>query len=300
MKRSIPLFSLAALIATTGVSADGEPAFVQELSMPVDNVEASLPLENLVAAVETASEPVSSMPLSAETQEVVKAPVSVATEIDIMKISEAFGHILGKNLETIGVKFDVAHVIKGLQDCFSGKESPMTELECIQAITIAQEAVFKLQCTENLKAAELFLEENKKAAEVVALEEGKVQYKITAPGNGADQVEAHCSPLIKYAGKYSDGTVFGASKEEEAISLDEIIPGLRAGLIGMKEGEKRTVYIHPDLAYGTTGLLAPNSLLMFEIEVVKTNAPLVAETKEAQSPQMNLPAEITDSKVDLR
>jgi len=194
----------------------------------------------------------------------------------------------------------VAHVIKGLQDSFSGKDSPMTEIECIQAITVAQEAVFKLQCTENLKVAESFLEENKKETEVIALEEGKVQYKITEAGQGSAQVEAHCSPLIKYAGKYLDGMVFGASKEEEAVSLDEIIPGLRAGLIGMKEGEKRTVYIHPDLAYGTTGLLAPNSLLMFEIEVVKTNAPLISETKEAQSPQVNLPAEITDSKVDVR
>lgn len=294
MKKSFPLFSLAALVATTFLTADGEPAIAQDSALPIENVEV-IPLDTLVAATELKTEQVSSAEIAS-----IQTPAPVATEMDIMKISEAFGHILGKNLETIGVKFDVAHVIKGLQDCFSGKESPMTELECIQAITVAQEAVFKIQSTENLKVAESFLEENKKSSQVVALEEGKVQYKIVEEGTGASQVEAHCSPLIKYAGKYLDGMVFGASKEEEAISLDEIIPGLRAGLIGMKEGEKRTVYIHPDLAYGTTGLLAPNSLLMFEVEVVKTNAPLVAETKEAQSPQMNLPAEITDSKVDVR
>ena len=40
----------------------------------------------------------------------------------------------------------------------------------------------------------------------------------------------------------------------------------------MKEGEKRTIYIHPELGYGTSGYLPPNSLLVFEIEVVKANA----------------------------
>ena len=72
------------------------------------------------------------------------------------------------------------------------------------------------------------------------------------------EIESHFSPLIRYTGKYLDGSVFGASKEEETISLDEIIPGLKAGLIGMREGEKRTVYIHPDMAYGTNGYLPPN------------------------------------------
>lgn len=57
------------------------------------------------------------------------------------------------------------------------------------------------------------------------------------------------------------------------ISLDETIPGFSKGIVGMKEGEKRTLYIHPDLAYGVNGSLPPNSLLTFEIEIVKANNP---------------------------
>ena len=40
----------------------------------------------------------------------------------------------------------------------------------------------------------------------------------------------------------------------------------------MKEGEKRRLYVHPELGYGTTGQLPPNELLIFDIEVVKANS----------------------------
>lgn len=249
----------------------------------------------LVATASLSAEEAST---STQPQQVAQA-TPTATELgDIKKISEAFGHILGKNLETIGVQFDVTQVVKGLQDSFAGKHSPMTESECIQAITTAQELVFKQQCTTNLTQAETFLANNSKTTGVVSLEEGKVQYKVTESGKG-DIVDAHSSPLIKYCGKYLDGAIFGSSKEEESISLDEIIPGLKTGLIGMREGEKRTIYIHPTLAYGTTGLLPPNSLLTFEIEVVKANSPIATETNDAENPH-SAPAEITEIKTDIR
>ena len=97
------------------------------------------------------------------------------------------------------------------------------------------------------------------------------EYKLDQKCNGT-LVEPHFSPKIKYVGKYLDGTIFGSSKEAEAISLDETIAGFTKGLVGMHEGEKRTLYIHPDFGYGTAGYLPPNSLLTFEIEVVEANS----------------------------
>lgn len=233
-----------------------------------------------------------------QTAQTAETAVEISQPIEIAKISEAFGHVIGKNLENIGVKFDVAQVIKGLQDSMAGKESPMSEMDCIQAIASVQEKIFKQQCAENLRRAESFLADNSKTDGVVAIQDGKVLYKVTEAGSGA-VIEDHYSPLIKYTGKYLDGSVFGASKEEEMISLDEIIPGLKAGLLGMKEGEKRTVYIHPDLAYGTSGYLPPNSLLTFDIEIVKANAP-VKEAAEADSQKAQEKHEIAEIKTDIR
>lgn len=231
--------------------------------------------------------------LSAE--EKPEAQSNANQSVEIARLSEAFGHVIGKNLENIGVKFEMAQVIKGLQDAIAGKESPMSEMECIQAIASVQEKVFKEQCTENLKRAEKFLADNAKTDGVVSLEAGKVLYRINEKGNGAE-IESHFSPMVRYTGKYLDGSVFGASKEEETISLDEIIPGLKAGLVGMREGEKRTVYIHPDLAYGTNGYLPPNSLLTFDVEIVKANAPISEISEEAP----NAKNEIAEIKTDVR
>ena len=55
----------------------------------------------------------------------------------------------------------------------------------------------------------------------------------------------------------------------------------------MKEGEKRVIYIHPDLAYGTYGSLPPNSLLIFEIEVVKANTKLLPATNAENTPAID-------------
>jgi peptidylprolyl isomerase len=221
-----------------------------------------------------------------------------AADTDVFKISEAFGHLIGKNLESLGFKFDIAQVIKGLQDAAEGKDSPMTEMECVQAITTAQEVAFKHQATENLKKAAEFLAQNGKKEGIVTVDPGKLQYKIEKTGTGA-VVEDHDSPLIRYTGRFLDGTVFGSSKEDEMISLEETIPGFTKGLVGMKEGEKRTLFIHPDLGYGTSGYLPPNSLLTFEIEVLKANMPKsepvdslsTTHPKPKSNPEIAIPAE---------
>jgi peptidylprolyl isomerase len=208
--------------------------------------------------------------------------VAANENVDIPKLSEAFGHLIGKNMENLGLKFDMEKVMKGLKDAMAGKESPMTEVECVQAITSFQETQFKEQAEENLQKANVFMTKNAKESNVVKVEEGKLHYKVEQKGAGNEVLE-HNSPLIRYVGKFLDGSVFGSSKEEETISLDETIPGISRGVIGMKEGEKRVIYIHPDLGYGTSSPLPPNSLLTFEIEIVKANSTQTEEQQEAIS-----------------
>lgn len=208
--------------------------------------------------------------------------------IDMKKLSEAFGNFIGRNLQSPGLSFDLESIVKGIREGASGRPSPLTEKEYEEMMTAVQEKAFKEMSAANLKAANDFIAKNKQEAGVVEVIPGKLQYVIVKEGTGA-AVEAHASPKINYSGKYLDGTVFGTSEEMGGpitIPLDQTIPGFSKGIIGMKEGEKRRLFVHPDLGYGTTGQLPPNELLIFEIEAVKANS------DEGKGGQAN-----TDSKI---
>lgn len=196
-----------------------------------------------------------------------------ATSTDIKAISEAFGHFIGRNLKTSGINFDLESLIKGMRDGAAGKPAPMSDQEYEEKMAALQERAFKNLSEENLKAATDFLIQNGKKAGIVEVEPGKLQYIIVKEGNGPAITE-HSSPLINYTGTYIDGTVFGSSKDTGGpitIPVDQTIPGFSKGLLGMKEGETRKIFVHPDLGYGVTGHLPPNSLLIFDVEVLKAN-----------------------------
>ncbi|MCB1082007.1 MAG: FKBP-type peptidyl-prolyl cis-trans isomerase [Chlamydiia bacterium] len=217
-------------------------------------------------------------------------------KIDLQKVSQAFGHLIGKNLDSLGFEFDMQEVIKGMEDSVAGKESPMNETECVQAISLVQEQSFQKLAQKNLEDANTFMADNAKEEGVVILDQNKLHYKVEKTGTGA-VVEEHFSPMIRYSGKFLDGKVFGSSQEDEMISLDETIPGFTKGIVGMKEGEKRTIFIHPDLGYGTSGYLPPNSTLVFDIEVVKANAtPEQEDTLTSASKDSPLEIALPDKK----
>lgn len=200
-----------------------------------------------------------------------EAKVEKEETYDIQTISRSFGHMVAGNIRNMSSDFDLHAVAGGIQDYLKGTPAPLDEGKCVQQISKIQEQSFKKQADANLAAAETFLTENRKKPNMVILEEGKLQYSVLQTGKGAEVVE-HSKPVIRYKGTFLDGKVFGQS-EEEPIELDSTVPGFSKGLIGMKEGEKRQLFIHPELAFGSSGFLPPNSLVSFEIEVVKADSP---------------------------
>ena len=78
-----------------------------------------------------------------------------------------------------------------------------------------------------------------------------------------------------------DNTVFDSSYDrgqffEFQIGVRKVILGWETGLLGMKEGGQRTIFIPYQLAYGESGagnLIPPKSNLIFDIEVIKVTPP---------------------------
>lgn len=187
----------------------------------------------------------------------------------IKRFSEAYGHYVYTSLSNPLFSLDFNAVIQGMKDGKAGKPSPMTEQQFEEAASLIQEYAFQENAARNLKEAEEFLKKNAKAVGVVEVEPGKLQYLVLQKGTG-EEVTDNNMPVIGFTGKYLNGEVFTSSEENGGpipISLNQTIPGFRKGILGMLQGEKRRLFIHPDLGYGTAGQLQPNALLIFDIEV---------------------------------
>ena len=131
---------------------------------------------------------------------------------------------------------------------------------------------------KNLEEAEAFLAENKTKEGVVTTESG-LQYKIITPGDGkqfpVDGDEVECL----YRGTFINGTQFDGTdlrgNQPVQFNVNYVIPGWTEMLKLMSLGEKVQVWIHPDLGYGQmdNGVIEPNSLLIFEMELVQIIKP---------------------------
>ncbi len=59
---------------------------------------------------------------------------------------------------------------------------------------------------------------------------------------------------VHYEGKLEDGTIFDSSKDRPPLEFEigggNVIPGFESGVIGMTVGDKKTVTLKPEDAYG--------------------------------------------------
>src|ERR1041385_8572364 len=88
---------------------------------------------------------------------------------------------------------------------------------------------------------------------------------------------------MNYTGRLQDGTVFDSNVDPKfnhvepfvfTLGAGQVIPGWDKGIVGMKVGEKKTLTIPPEDAYGANGVpgaIPPNSTLIFDVELVAIN-----------------------------
>jgi peptidylprolyl isomerase len=240
--------------------------FAEETALPpvaAPKVEAPAKVETPQAVAET------------EAPEINSEISEASTAQKVLEASEAIGALMAKSIQTLGINYDSEKLVEGFKNALQGHDKLKSEMEYVEIIAQAQEAVFKEMAAENLKKTEEFLTQNKAVEGIKELEANKLQYKVEKEGTGP-VVDENSAPIIRYTVKFLDEAIEEPAKDESRINLreEELIVGFKKALIGMKEGEKRIVYIHPDLAFKTKDYTRhTNSLLTFEIEVVKADAP---------------------------
>lgn len=101
-----------------------------------------------------------------------------------------------------------------------------------------------------------------------------------APASTGQIAKTGDAVSMNYTGRLSNGTVFDSNVDpkfqhvepfEFTLGAGQVIPGWDKGIVGMKVGEKKTLTIAPEDAYGQNGvpgIIPPNSTLIFDVELL--------------------------------
>jgi FKBP-type peptidyl-prolyl cis-trans isomerase FkpA len=107
-------------------------------------------------------------------------------------------------------------------------------------------------------------------------------YVISQPGTGANATAGQ-TVKVMYTGKLLDGKVFDSNIDpqfqhpeplEFPLGKGNVIPGWDEGIALLNKGAKATLFVPSPLAYGAQGnqgMIAPNSILIFDVELIDFN-----------------------------
>lgn len=196
-----------------------------------------------------------------------------------------------QGFQTEGAQIDLKKAYAALEAAFKADSINQTDMMMYQAqlqtmsrrlqeeaeAKIAAERAASPEAKKNAEDGKKYIAEQKAADPEIKTTASGLSYKVVQPGKGtttptdADQVKVH------YVGRLVDGTVFDSSVDRGApavFPVNALVPGFTEALKMMTPGEKMTVYIPGDLAYGVnspTPLIGPNATLVFDIELIEIN-----------------------------
>ena len=227
-------------------------------------------------------------------------PAVPAEPVDMKAVSYIIGADLGQKLRTSSVDASLESLTAGLKDAFAGAEPKYSQEEQQKIMTAFQtELRGKMEkrqaelAIKNTKLSEDFLAENRKKAGITTTASG-LQYQVIKEGSGPKPVATDKVKAI-YKGELISGTVFDDSHgQPREFSVNGVVQGWQEALPLMATGSKWKLFVPPALGYGPVQrgpVIEPNSVLVFEIELVEvTKAPTAVTPPVSMSPPGSAPA----------
>lgn len=223
--------------------------------------------------------------------------VAVEAELPTAAETDSASYLLGVNFGSIikGNAFaedineiNMAELKKGIQDFLAAEGSPYdpefgdqfkinpNDMSRILNGYISKKQSYK--AAKNLAEGKAFLAKNALKENVDTTASG-LQYTIEAEG-AAEKIAPQDTVWVNYKGTLLDGTVFDENDSTMFVA-NRVIRGWTEGLGLLGEGGKATLYIPSDLAYGERGnrAIEPNSVLVFDVEVLKVGKFVAPEEK---------------------
>lgn len=199
---------------------------------------------------------------SASREETVKAPI---TPQEIISFHKGYS-FWQEQLRYFKRPYDIEQVINGVLAADKHETLPFNEEDISVLVQKYKEEVFLKTARENLEKAESFLQNIAKDPQVMGLIPSKLYYKVNVKGEGQAVSSTDC-PFVTFTVRTADEEIYSPVGELQ-VSLPDMIQGFAKGVVGMLQGEERTLYIHPELAYGDfSGKLDPNTLVIIDVKV---------------------------------
>jgi len=207
------------------------------------------------------------------------------------KASYAIGSNIGRTWKNQDIDLDLDLVMRGLKDALAGNKLLLSDQESREVLlTFQKEARAKFEekrkqlGEKNLKDGEEFLAANKAKPGIVTLASG-LQYKVIKESTG-EIPKANDRAKVNYRGTLIDGAEFDSSPTNQPaiFTVKGVIKGWTEALQLMKVGTKWQLFIPPNLAYGAAGSgakIGPNSVLIFDVELVGLEPNPVASQAES-------------------
>jgi FKBP-type peptidyl-prolyl cis-trans isomerase len=206
------------------------------------------------------------------------------------KASYALGLNFGFNFKRQNIDLNTDAFAAGFKDAMSGRKPLMSEQEVRETMMAFEKDMQQKQAEtaqKNAAEADKFLAANKSKDGVKTTESG-LQYKVLKEGSGA-QPKSSDTVTVNYRGTLTDGTEFDSSYKRgqpATFPVGGVIKGWTEALQLMKVGSKFQLFIPANLAYGEQGRpgIPPNSLLIFEVELMDVKSPQAGGASATPSP----------------
>ncbi len=198
----------------------------------------------------------------------------IKLENENLRASYGIGALMAKNVKSQGAdSLDLDALFKGFYDEYKKGKTQITQEECMTSVQKMMSAAADRKSASARKGGEEFLAANAKKEGVKTTASG-LQYKVNTSGSGKSPALTS-EVTVHYTGKLIDGTVFDSSVERgepATFPVNGVIAGWTEALQLMKEGDKWTLYIPSQLAYGERGAggqIPPHAALIFDVELIK-------------------------------
>ncbi len=110
-----------------------------------------------------------------------------------------------------------------------------------------------------------------------AIQTNKGYFFVTNTEGEGEYPSDNSKVSIHFTGSFFDGDQFYSTVDrgypfDVTLGTNDVVEGLNHALSSMKVGEKRTVILPPELAYGETGaggMIPPNAWLVYDLELIE-------------------------------